>query len=72
MSLALPAIHLVGIGEKSGGATAGEVVNQILASINKSASTAVINSGALKDAGDQLKKQAEEKLGGWKGVFKRD
>jgi len=72
MSLALPAIHLVGIGEKSGGATAGEVVFQILASINKSASTAVINSGALKDAGDQLKKQAEEKLGGWKGVFKRD
>lgn len=71
IALALPAIKMTGIGEKSGGATAGEVVNQILASINKSASGAVTNSGALKDAGDQLKKQAEEKLGGLKGLLNR-
>lgn len=71
ISLALPAIKMTGIGEKSGGATAAEVVNQVLSAINKSASSAVTNSGALKDAGDQLKKQAEEKLGGLKGLLNR-
>jgi uncharacterized protein involved in outer membrane biogenesis len=71
ISLVLPAIKITGIGEKSGGATAAEVVNQILTSINKSASSAVTNSGALKDAGDQLKKQAEEKVGGLRGLLNR-
>ena len=71
IDLVLPAIKMTGIGEKSGGATAAEVVNLVLASVNKSASSAVTNSGALKGAGDQLKKQAEEKLGGLKGLLNR-
>ncbi len=72
ISLPLPPIHMTGIGEKSGGATAGEVVNQVLAAINKGAAGAVTNSGALKDAGEQVKQQVEEKLGGLKGLLKRD
>ena len=72
ISLPLPSIRLTGIGEKSGGASAGEVVNQILGSINKSASGAVTSSGALKDAGEQIKQKVEEKLGGLKGLLKRD
>lgn len=72
VALALPDIHMTGIGEKSGGASAGEVVEQILAAINKSATGAVANAGVLKDAGNQLKQQVEEKLGGIKGMFKKE
>lgn len=72
LALALPDIHLTGIGEKSNGASAAEVVNQVLAAINKSAAGAVADSGALKDAGNQLKQQVEEKLGGFKSLLNRD
>lgn len=73
ISLALPPIHLTGIGESSGGASSAEVVKQILAAINKNAAGAVANSGALKEMGDQIKEKAKEtakeKLGGLKGLL---
>lgn len=72
LALTLPDIRLTGIGEKSNGASAAEVVDQILVAINKSAAGAVANSGALKDAGDQLKQQVEEKLGGFKSLLNKD
>jgi len=72
LALTLPDIRLTGIGEKSNGASAAEVVKQVLAAINKSAAGAVTNSGALKDAGNQLKQQVEEKLGGFKSLLKKD
>ncbi|MDX2463563.1 MAG: hypothetical protein QNK31_03550 [Porticoccus sp.] len=75
ISLPLPAIQLAGIGEKSGGASAGEVVKQILEAINKNAAKAVTNSGALKDVGNKIKGQAtekvQEKLEGLKGLLNR-
>jgi len=72
VALALPDIRLTGIGEKSNGASAAEVVNQVLAAINKSAAGAVANAGVLKDAGDQIKQQVEGKLGGFKSLLKKD
>ncbi len=72
VALALPDIRLTGIGEKSNGASAAEVVNQVLAAINKSAAGAVANAGVLKDAGDQIKQQVEDKLGGFKSLLKKD
>ncbi len=72
LALTLPDIRLTGIGEKSNGASAAEVVNQVLAAINKSAAGAVANSGALKDAGNQLKQQVEEKIGGFKSLLNKD
>lgn len=72
ISLPLPPLHLTGIGEKSGGASAGEVVNQVLGAINKSAASAVANSGALKDTAEQVKKSVKEKLSGWTATFKKD
>ena len=73
--LPLPPIQITGIGEKTGGATAGEVVKQILEAVNKNAASAVTNSGALKDIGDKLKEQTEgqikEKLEGLKGLLGR-
>tara|TARA_R110001592_G_scaffold320639_1_gene598677 strand:+ start:27644 stop:28390 length:747 start_codon:yes stop_codon:yes gene_type:complete len=75
ISLPLPAIQLTGIGESSGGASAGEVVKQILEAINKNAARAVTNSGALKDVGNKIKGQAtekvQEKLEGLKGLLNR-
>jgi uncharacterized protein involved in outer membrane biogenesis len=72
ISLPLPPLHLTGIGEKSGGASAGEVVGQVLGAINKSAASAVTRSGALKDTAEQVKKSVKEKLGGWTATFKKD
>ena len=76
ISLPLPAIKLTGIGERSGGASAGEVVKQILEAINKNAAGAVTNSGALKDLGNKIKGQAtekvQEKLKGLKGLLNRE
>jgi len=54
VELKLPDIHLSGIGEKSGGATAVEVVEQVISVINKQAGNAVINSDAVKDLGKQV------------------
>ena len=72
VELALPDIQLTGIGERSNGATAAEVVRQVMVAINKNAANAAANSGALKEAGDQLRQQAEDKLGGFKGLLDRN
>jgi uncharacterized protein involved in outer membrane biogenesis len=69
ISLALPPIHLTGLGESSGGASSAEVIKQILAAINQNAAGVVANSGALKDVGDQIKERAKEKLDGLKGLL---
>lgn len=72
VALSLPDIHMTGIGEKSNGATTAEVVKQVLAAINKSAAGAVADAGVLKGAGDQLKKQVEDKIGGFKGLLNKE
>lgn len=86
VELALPEIHLSGIGEKSGGATAVEVVDQVISVVNKQVSNAVINSDAVKDLGKQVtdrveqekgkieekKQELEGSLQNLKGVFDRD
>lgn len=76
VDLALPAIKLSGIGEKSGGATAVEVVNLLLASINKEAINAIAQKGLLegaaKDAIEQGKGKLQESLGGFKGLLKKE
>lgn len=76
VDLALPRIKLTGIGEKSGGATAVEVVDLILSSINKEAVNAIAKEGLLKGAAEDAIKQGksklEEKLGGFKGLLDRD
>jgi hypothetical protein len=72
----LPEIRLSGIGEKSNGASGAEVVEQILAAVNKSAMAAVSQAGALKEVGSQLeqrlkdeKGKMEKSLDGLKGLF---
>ncbi|PCH51958.1 MAG: hypothetical protein COC20_04720, partial [Cellvibrionales bacterium] len=72
----LPEIRLSGIGEKSNGASGAEVVEQLMAAINKNAVSAVSQSGVIKDVGQQLeqrlkdeKGKLEESLGGLKGLF---
>ena len=72
----LPEIRLSGIGEKSNGASGAEVVEQLMAAINKSAVSAVSQAGVLKDAGKQLeqrlkdeKGRLEESIGDLKGLF---
>ena len=72
IELTLPDIQLTGIGERSNGATAAEVVSQVMVAINKNAANAAANSGALKEAGDQIKKQVEDKLGGFKGLLDKN
>ncbi len=76
VDVALPTIRLTGIGEKSGGATAVEVVNLVLASINKQAVGAIGQAGLLEDAAkgaiEKGKARLEEKLGGFKGLLKKD
>ena len=72
IELTLPDIQLTGIGERSNGATAAEVVRQVMVAINKSAANTAANSGALKEAGDQIKKQVEDKLGGFKGLLDKN
>ncbi|WP_438951452.1 DUF748 domain-containing protein [Porticoccus sp.] len=72
IELTLPDIQLTGIGEKSNGASAAEVVRQVMVAINKNAANAAANSGALKEAGDQIKKQVEDKLGGFKGLLDKN
>ena len=76
IDMSLPEIHLTGIGEKSNGASGAEIAKQVLAAINKSATSAVSQSGALKDVGKQLeqslkdeKGKLEESIGGLKGLF---
>lgn len=72
----LPEIRLSGIGEKSGGASGAEVIEQLMAAINKSAISAVSQAGALKAVGQQLeqrlqdeKGKLEKTLSGLKGLF---
>ncbi|MGV6806895.1 MAG: hypothetical protein ACWA5K_03215 [bacterium] len=72
----LPDITLTGIGEKSGGVSAAEVVSQVLAAINRNAATAIGNSSAIKEAGSGIiedgKKKLEGAIGGLKGLLNKD
>ena len=75
-SAPLPEIHLTDIGKKSGGATAGEVAEQVLGAIGKGAAGAAAKTdigglldkakgGVAKDVGEA----AEERAKGLKGLF---
>jgi hypothetical protein len=75
-SAALPNIHLTGIGKRSGGATAAEVTEQVLAAISEQAAraAATTNLGGLvdkakKDAAGALGDAAKEAVPGLKGWF---
>ncbi len=63
VELKLPDIHMSGIGEKSGGATAIEVVDQIISVINSQASTVVLNSDAVKELGRQVTDRIDQEKG---------
>ena len=77
VDVALPAIQLTNIGEKSGGATSAEVVKQVLAAINRKAGSAIANSADIdklkSQLQDQLKEKANKAVGDkLKGLFNRD
>lgn len=79
VTLAMPDIHLTGIGEKSGGVTVAEATRQIVTAINREASRAVTESGAAQDLRRQLedrlegeKSRVEGVLEGVRGSFGRD
>ena len=57
--IAIPDVHLSGIGRKSSGVSAGEAARQLLAPIVRSTTEAVARQGL---GVDDLKKQASEKL----------
>lgn len=76
LNVALPDIRLTDIGKKSNGATGAEVVEQILAAINKRGLAAVAEAGALQAVGEQVEKRLrdektkiEESLGGFKELL---
>ncbi|WIO74618.1 hypothetical protein QP938_01590 [Porticoccaceae bacterium LTM1] len=69
-TVTLPEIHLTGIGEKSNGASASEVIQQLLSSINKEAIKAVANSGAVDELRDNVKERVEEEKGRLKDMIK--
>ncbi len=69
LDLPLPDIHLTGIGEKSGGASASEVAGQILSALNKTAVQAVAQSGAIKDLGNRAKEKLGEKKDKLRGLL---
>jgi len=52
-----PNIQLSGIGEKSNGATGAEIAEQLIAAINKSATSAVNQAKVFKEAGKQAKEK---------------
>ncbi|MES9885070.1 MAG: hypothetical protein ABW185_29865 [Sedimenticola sp.] len=60
LSAVLPKIHLKDIGKRSGGASAEEVAQQLLASLTKGIGSAVgkLDLGKLKDVGAALKEKA--------------
>lgn len=57
IELNLPNIQLSGIGEKSNGATGAEIAEQLIAAINKSATSAVNQAKVFKEAGKQAKEK---------------
>jgi len=65
----LPKIHLTGIGEKSNGATVGEVIKLILTEINSSSIKAVTNSNVINDMGNKAKEAISEQTDTLKGLF---
>lgn len=76
IELDLPDIQMTGIGEKSNGASGAEVVEQLIAAINKSASSAVSQVEVLKGAGKQFKEKLnsekdklEKSFGGLKDLL---
>jgi uncharacterized protein involved in outer membrane biogenesis len=73
-SASLPDIHLTDIGKKSGGATAAEVAEQVLAAISKEAASAAANtnvSGLLDAAKGRAGGVAEETSKGGSDTLKK-
>ena len=69
MSVDLPTVNLRGIGRKHGGATAGEIVQQVMGGLNYNATRAV-SSANLGIAADALKKESGPAGDNLKGMFK--
>ena len=65
LSAPLPDIHLTDIGKKSGGATAGEVAQQVLAAVGQAATRAATS---LPDVGKLVGSAKEEAAGAAKGA----
>jgi uncharacterized protein involved in outer membrane biogenesis len=71
LDLALPDIHLTGIGQSADGVSAAEAAGEIINAIVGAAGKAVSQSGAVKDLGRSLEDQVKEKAGALKGLFDR-
>ncbi len=78
MNLSIPDIHLTGIGQKSNGATAAELAQEILKPITQAVSAAAVSQGldlegAKQQALDKVKDKIDGKLGGaLKGLLDKE
>jgi hypothetical protein len=70
LSVPLPDLHLHDIGQASNGATAGEVVRQVLGALTKSV-TAAVAKADLGGAAESIKKSTESIGGMLKGLMKK-
>jgi hypothetical protein len=70
LAVPLPDLHLRNIGRESNGATAGEVVKQVLGALTKSVTTAVTKAD-LGGTTESIKKGAESVGGMLKGLLKK-
>ena len=71
IDLALPDLHLTGIGQSEGGVSGAEAAAEIINAIVAAAGNAISESGAVKDFGKSLEDQVKEKAGALKGLFDR-
>jgi uncharacterized protein involved in outer membrane biogenesis len=73
IDLALPDLHLTDIGQSAGndGVSGAEAAGEIINAIVGAASSAVSQSGAVKELGRSLEDQVKEKAGALKGLFDR-
>jgi len=71
LTVPLPDLHLHDIGKESNGASAGEVVNQVLRALTKSVTGAVAQAN-LDGVAEELQKQAGAVGGLLKGLLKKE
>jgi hypothetical protein len=70
LELPLPELHLTNIGEPGQGLSMAEASAKIITAISKGASKTALNSGVLKDIGDDLEGQLKDKASKIKGLLK--
>jgi uncharacterized protein involved in outer membrane biogenesis len=70
LELPLPELHLTNIGEAGQGLSMAEASAKIITAISKGASKTALNTGVLKDIGDDLEGQFKDKASKIKGLLK--